>query len=257
MLAAGQCVSFLTCCPAACHPLCRTLPRPLLLLSLPSSPAASSASWPSASSCACSWARPRAGWPLSSSRCAGLGWEHSTHREGGLQAAAARRQSQRCDGGRSSPPRCCLFPQVYPRTFLGEASMYDQHWWQLLVRGWEAAVYNSGARALPALLARAVHAAALCCALLYLLIFHLLLLTSPTNPSELQSWTWSRWACPSSLAPRWASSRAAGGSRACARGGGDASSRGGTSTRGAFSGWPRPKGGETWTSRRRRKMTFR
>lgn len=35
--------------------------------------------------------------------------------------------------------------QVYPRTFLGEASMYEKGWWQLLVRGWEAVVYNPGA----------------------------------------------------------------------------------------------------------------
>ncbi|EFN50520.1 hypothetical protein CHLNCDRAFT_139218, partial [Chlorella variabilis] len=35
-----------------------------------------------------------------------------------------------------------VFLQVYPRTFLGEASMYERSWWQLLVRVWEAIVFN-------------------------------------------------------------------------------------------------------------------
>lgn len=32
--------------------------------------------------------------------------------------------------------------QVYPRSFLGDASMYDQAWWQGLVSGWEAVASN-------------------------------------------------------------------------------------------------------------------
>ena len=32
--------------------------------------------------------------------------------------------------------------QIYPRTFLGEESMYDKSWWKWLVRVWEALVYN-------------------------------------------------------------------------------------------------------------------
>ncbi|KAI3428317.1 hypothetical protein D9Q98_006697 [Chlorella vulgaris] len=35
-----------------------------------------------------------------------------------------------------------IFLQVYPRTFMGEASMYDKGWWLLLVRVWEAVVFN-------------------------------------------------------------------------------------------------------------------
>ena len=38
----------------------------------------------------------------------------------------------------ASPPR----RQVYPKTFLGEASLYDQAWWRWLVAAWEAAVFN-------------------------------------------------------------------------------------------------------------------
>jgi hypothetical protein len=34
------------------------------------------------------------------------------------------------------------FLQIYPRTFIGDQSMYDKSGWHLLVRGWEAAVYN-------------------------------------------------------------------------------------------------------------------
>ena len=36
--------------------------------------------------------------------------------------------------------------QVYPRTFLGESSMYDKDWWLLLVKAWEAVVFNPGGR---------------------------------------------------------------------------------------------------------------
>ncbi len=32
--------------------------------------------------------------------------------------------------------------QVYPKLYLSGGSMYDNYWWQLLVRGWEMAVYN-------------------------------------------------------------------------------------------------------------------
>lgn len=35
-------------------------------------------------------------------------------------------------------------PQVYPRTFLGDTSMYDKGWWQLLVKAWEVVVFNRG-----------------------------------------------------------------------------------------------------------------
>uniref|UniRef100_A0A1D1ZYE9 GB1/RHD3-type G domain-containing protein n=1 Tax=Auxenochlorella protothecoides TaxID=3075 RepID=A0A1D1ZYE9_AUXPR len=35
-----------------------------------------------------------------------------------------------------------VFFQVYPRSFLGDASMYDQAWWQGLVSGWEAVASN-------------------------------------------------------------------------------------------------------------------
>ncbi|GAB4814626.1 hypothetical protein N2152v2_001672 [Parachlorella kessleri] len=35
-----------------------------------------------------------------------------------------------------------VFLQIYPRTFLGEESMYDKSWWRWLVRIWEALVYN-------------------------------------------------------------------------------------------------------------------
>jgi hypothetical protein len=50
-------------------------------------------------------------------------------------------------GAHPAPHACCPPPpflKVYPRTFLGEASMYDKAWWQLLVRAWEAVVYNPG-----------------------------------------------------------------------------------------------------------------
>lgn len=50
---------------------------------------------------------------------------------------------------RTGAPSCPFLsaPQIYPRTFLGDQSMYDKSGWQLLVRGWEAAVYNPGALA--------------------------------------------------------------------------------------------------------------
>ena len=32
--------------------------------------------------------------------------------------------------------------QVYPKTFLGEATMYERGWWKALAAGWEAVVYN-------------------------------------------------------------------------------------------------------------------
>ncbi|KAL4442076.1 hypothetical protein ABPG77_011337 [Micractinium sp. CCAP 211/92] len=35
-----------------------------------------------------------------------------------------------------------VFLQVYPRTFLGDTSMYDKGWWQLLVKAWEVVVFN-------------------------------------------------------------------------------------------------------------------
>ncbi len=31
---------------------------------------------------------------------------------------------------------------MYPKTFLGEVSVYDSAWWKWLVWVWEAAVYN-------------------------------------------------------------------------------------------------------------------
>ncbi len=47
-----------------------------------------------------------------------------------------------CCTPHSSPP---IPSQIYPRTFIGDQSMYDKAGWQLLVKGWEAAVYNPGA----------------------------------------------------------------------------------------------------------------
>lgn len=36
-----------------------------------------------------------------------------------------------------------VFLQVYPRTFMGDTSMYDKPWWQMLVKAWEVLVFNS------------------------------------------------------------------------------------------------------------------
>jgi hypothetical protein len=32
--------------------------------------------------------------------------------------------------------------QVYPKTFIGDASMYAQGWWKQLVKAWEVVIFN-------------------------------------------------------------------------------------------------------------------
>lgn len=32
--------------------------------------------------------------------------------------------------------------QIYPRSFLGSSTMFEQQWWQMLVRVWEVAASN-------------------------------------------------------------------------------------------------------------------
>lgn len=35
-----------------------------------------------------------------------------------------------------------VFLQVYPKTYIGDGSMYDAGWWMVLVQCWEVVVYN-------------------------------------------------------------------------------------------------------------------
>jgi hypothetical protein len=49
-----------------------------------------------------------------------------------------------CPPPRSPPTLLLLLLQIYPRTFIGEASMYEKGWWQMLVQGWEVMVFNPG-----------------------------------------------------------------------------------------------------------------
>lgn len=77
---------------------------------------------------------------LSAPVCAGLGLL--------VLARAIPHCSHRAWPPPALPLLPCLYrpvwPQVYPRTFIGDTSMYERSWWQLLVGGWEAVVYNPG-----------------------------------------------------------------------------------------------------------------